>query len=85
MVLEVVQGYKLEFVRQPFQTSIPNPLHFSEKDELVIDNEICELRAKNAVRVVMPTPGEFISTLFLVPKIDGGCQPVINLREVNQF
>lgn len=35
--------------------------------------------------MVQPTPEQFISTLFLVRKKDGGCRPVINLREVNQF
>ena len=34
---------------------------------------------------MQPTHGQFISTVFAVPKRDGGTRPVINLKEVNQF
>lgn len=84
-ILEIVKGYKLDFIETPFQQKPPKPLSFSKSETALLDAEICELRAKNAVRVVHPTHGQFISTLFAVPKKDGGNRPVINLKEVNQF
>ncbi len=84
-ILEIVQGYKLDLVETPFQLQTPKQLIFSKSQTDLLDNEIRELRAKNAVRVVQPTPGLFVSTLFAVPKKDGGTRPVINLKEVNQF
>ena len=40
---------------------------------------------KGAIQAVAPCKGEFISTLFLVPKKSGGFRPVINLKPLNQF
>ena len=84
-ILEIVQGYKLDLVEIPFQVFTPKPLLFSKSETELLDNEIRDLHAKNAIRVVQPTHGQFISTVFAVPKKDGGTRPVINLKEVNQF
>ncbi len=53
-ILEIVQGYKLDLVETPFQLQTPKQLIFSKSETDLLDNEIRELRAKNAVRVVQP-------------------------------
>ena len=67
-ILEIVQGYKLDLVEIPFQAFTPKPLLFSKTETELLDNEIRDLHAKNAIRVVQPTHGQFISTVFAVPK-----------------
>ena len=71
-ILEIVQGYKLDLVETPFQLKTPKQLIFSKSETDLLDNEIRELRAKNTIRVVQPTPGQFVSTLFAVPKKTAG-------------
>ena len=40
---------------------------------------------KGAIQVVSPLKTEFISTVFLFKKKDGGNRPVINLKQLNSF
>ena len=40
---------------------------------------------KGAIEHIEYTQGEFISTLFLVPKRSGDLRPVINLKPLNFF
>ena len=51
----------------------------------MIEQEIAEMLQKGAIQVVSPLKGEFISTVFLVKKKDGGNRPVINLKQLNSF
>ena len=45
---------------------------------------VTELTSKGAIEVGT-YPGQFVSTLFLVPKKDGRQRPVINLKRLNTF
>ena len=60
----------------------------SQENQLLIDQEVQELLAKQAVHYV-PTSRQnelgFISSVFVVPKKCGGLRPVINLRPLNSF
>ena len=40
---------------------------------------------KGAIQVVSPMNGEFLSSVFLVKKKDGGNRPVITLKELNFY
>ena len=51
----------------------------------MIELEIAEMLQKGAIQVVSPLKGEFISTVFLVKKKDGGNRPEINLKQLNSF
>ena len=44
-----------------------------------------ELLRKGAIVPCESEPGEFISTIFIVPKPNGKFRPVINLRYLNEF
>jgi hypothetical protein len=52
----------------------------------LIDQEVQELLAKQAVHYVSGSPDNgFVSSLFVVPKKGGGHRPVINLKPLNNF
>ena len=50
-----------------------------------VDAEVTKFLQKEAVRKVTPCQGQFVSRLFTVPKKDGSCRPVVNLRPLNQW
>ena len=87
-VLQTVQGYHIEFMNPPVQHSFPGMPSLSPSQETVVDQEMKELSAKEAIHQI-PTQTlsneVFISSMFIVPKKDGGNCPVINLKPLNQF
>ena len=84
-ILEMIQGYKLEFTSTPVQSTVRRPLQFSCSETAKIDLEISALLEKEALHVVKPVSDQFISNLFLVPKRDGKSRPVISLKDLNTF
>ena len=87
-VLQVAQSYQIQFICNPVQEHLPVMGYTSQENQLLIDQEVQELLAKQAVHYV-PTSRQnelgFISSLFIVPKKGGGHRPVINLRPLNSF
>ena len=84
-VLEAISGYKIHFDSLPYQFKIPIEIPFSGDQFLLVDNEVKELLSKGVIVPSESECGEFISTLFIVPKKNGKFRPVINLRYLNQF
>lgn len=84
-ILSAVSGYKIDFVEKPFQDKIPNEIPFKGAQWQLVNDEVQSLLQKGAIVVTEHEPGEFISTLFLVPKPNGKFRPVINLRYLNEF
>ncbi|WAQ99028.1 POL-like protein [Mya arenaria] len=79
-IINAVSGYKIYFVKQPYQEKVPNEIPFDgEKWEIVND----EIRAQ--LLKLLNESEEFISTLFIVPKPNNKFRPVINLRFLNKF
>ena len=86
-VLKVIQGYQIEFVTPPVELSLLHLPTLPATQVTVLDQEITELLLKQAIHPVQsPYPeGGFTSSIFVVPKKDGGNRPVVNLKPLNQF
>ena len=89
-VLQVTQGYLIEFMTEPAQTCTPVSMFTTQENQNLIDQEVQELLAKQAVHPVSPSSQHeqgFISSLFVVPKKGGGggSPTGINLKPLNMF
>ena len=84
-ILDTVQGYRIEFMWEPYQKVIPQQINFSECEKMIVKNEIDGLLQKGAVIESEHEVGEFISNIFVVPKPNGKYRPIINLKYLNQF
>ena len=84
-VLEAIQGYRVPFTHQPTQPHAPKALHHSSEEEEMMQEEIQSMLEKQAIVQTPPGGRGFLSTIFLVPKKDGGQRPVINLKALNKF
>ena len=86
-VLQVVQGYQIEFMKPPVQLVPARMPSLTPTLETALDQGVQELLNKEAVRLVkqlVVTEG-FISSLSVGPKKDGGNRPVVNLKPLNQY
>ena len=82
-ILEMVVGIQIPFTSFPHQSRVPPLTFHNQSEQVAIDQEISEMLQKGAIQVVSPMNGEFLSSVFLVKKKDGGNRPVINLKELN--
>ena len=83
-ILNIVQGYRLQFHTQPSQTVKP-VTSVSKENIPILNAEISKLQLKGAIRPVNFTNAAFYSRLLLVPKKGGDLRPVIDLSALNQF
>ena len=80
--LDTIMGYEIEFISQPYQFKRPHPSLLSQNQQKLVSQEISEMISKGAITELQTPPESgFFSTLFLVPKKDGGQRPVINLKK----
>lgn len=82
-VLNTIQGYRIQFVKKPFQHHTPIPPSMSVQDKLAVDGEVKTLLTKGAIQVVPDQKRVYISNIFIVPKKGGGLRPVINVKGLN--
>ena len=86
IILEVVNGYSIEFESKPFQNTVPKPIKFNKNDAAIIDAEISDLLAKKIIeRVTTFDEDEFISNIFVRPKKNGKFRVIINLKHLNEL
>ena len=83
-ILSIVSGYKISFLKTPFQKSPPFT-QASGQEALLISQEVNELLQKGAIQKTPFTRDGFYSRLFLVPKKGGSMRPVIDLSSLNKF
>ena len=84
-VLEAVRSYKIEFISGPRQREPPGQIAMNTEQSQAMTLEIQELHKKGAVVQADSHSGGVVSQVFLVPKSDGACRPVLNLKSLNQF
>ncbi len=86
-VLSTVSGYNIEFSDIPVQQVPPKPFRFGSLEAELLEVEVQEMLAKDAIECVPEADRAhaFVSQLFLRPKKDGGWRPVFNLRSLNSF
>ena len=84
-VLQTVQRFQLPLASIPSQVSSPPQMHLSVEQQGLVSIEIQSMLEKGAIRVIHQHQREFVSQIFLVPKEDGGHQPVVNLKALNRF
>ena len=76
----------MEFLSTPTQHLQLTFPRLTQVEQKVLDQEIQELLGKQAVHQISASDtAGFTSSLFVVPKKDGGNRPVVNLKPLNQF
>lgn len=83
-VLQCIEGYQIRFDSPPVQSRCPKPV-FDEKTLGDLGQAISELLKKGAIEQCQPTPKQFLSSYFLVPKKEGLARFVLNLKSLNKF
>lgn len=84
-VLGLLNGYRLELISTPKQWRPPKVGTPSREQSASVGVEISKLLEKGAVKEVGPVQGQFISSIFTVPKRGGASRPVVNLKPLNKF
>ncbi|CAG7717174.1 unnamed protein product [Allacma fusca] len=84
-VLQAIRGFKIPFHQNPIQVSIPRGKFFNKQETLQMNLAVDSLLSKGAITLCTHSPGEFISSVFLVPKSSGGYRFIINLSFLNRF
>ena len=77
----------LEFYRHPTQVTRPRGGVSLLQEQSLLNEEISKMLSKGAISELPPEEANqrFYSSLFLVPKKDGGTRPVINLKSLNEY
>ena len=84
-ILELVKGYQILFLSEPFQTAPPRSISMSQEETGIVNQEIQEMLKKGAIKLVQPnTDNLFLSSIFILPKKDSGHHPVMNLKKLNK-
>jgi len=84
-ILNSVKHYKIEFENgEPQQCMPPKEINFTQQEQEVIDMEIDKLLIKGVISETTHCPGEYISTIFVRPKKDGGHRLILNLKNLNE-
>lgn len=81
-----MSGYRIPFFEYPSQSvnDYPNQ-SFSTADTIAIGKELKHLQDIGAVRQCAPVQGQFLSSIFLVPKSNGEMRFILNLKKLNKF
>ena len=77
-VWNIVHAYQIPFIEHPYQTSLPVGGKITPDKKELVEEEINQMLKKGAIIKVDPSPDQFLSNIFTVPKKDGGGRPVLN-------
>lgn len=84
-VLDWIEGYKIPFAKPVVQNMIPRESSWSQKEKMQIKEHIIQLISKGAINNCHPQIGQFVSSIFLIPKPDGSSRLILNLKKLNEF
>ena len=84
-VLNIISGYEIPFVKEPYQYHHPITQANSYEERILIEEEINNLLAKDAIEEIPMSELYYSSSMFLVTKKSGGKRPVLNLKPLNKF
>lgn len=83
-VLDCILGYKIPFLCEPQQFSLPEQ-HFDSAETIEMQTSIAKLLTIGAIVTIPSAKAKFLSRIFLVPKKDGSKRLILNLKELNNF
>ena len=83
-IVQTARGYRLELIRHPPSTPPPRQPRLSVEQQGILDLEVHNLLQKRAIEECHDQGG-FYSSLFIVPKKDGGWRTIINLKNLNKY
>ena len=75
-VLNIISGYEIPFVKEPYQYHHPMTQANSDEERILIEEEINNLLAKDAIEEIPTSELYYSSSMFLVIKKSGGKRPV---------
>ena len=84
MILDIVNGYKILFILPSRQSRLPNFCQLTKETSDLVDQEVQDMLRKGTIVVSDHKEDQFLSSLFLVKKKDGGNRPVVNLKDLNR-
>ena len=84
-VLNIISGYEIPSVKEPYQYHHPITQANSDEERILIEEEINNLLAKDAIEEIPMSELYYSSSMFLVTKKSGGKRPVLNLKPQNKF
>ena len=84
-ILNIVQGFEIEFTERPFQPYRPFPLRLSKTDCKALDTALRGFLDQDIIEGCDPDDDMFVSTVFPVLKKDGSARVILNLSTLNDF
>lgn len=85
MVLSCIKGYKIPFTNPVTQPNIPATRVYSDTEKYHFHEAITNLLSIGAISKCEYTKGQFLSSVFLVPKPNGKFRFILNLKNLNKF
>lgn len=84
-ILSWLEGYKIPFHSKPYCLVVPNKVTQSATEKHRFESSISSLLKIGAISKCSHKKGEFISSVFLVPKPNGQDRFILNLKGLNKF
>ena len=85
VILDIVKEYQIPFLEsKPFQLSPSTSLSISQRQMLLVDQQIQQFLRKTAINLSTPSENQYLSLVFLVPKKASVNRPVVNSKRLNQ-
>ena len=79
-----MKGCKIDFTSAPEQSSC-RETKLNRRESHLVDIEITKLVTNGVLKEVEHEEGEYISTIFLIPKPDNTYRMILNLKGLNNF